>query len=149
MGWRENLNSDSKDFIDFNDKNTSNGDLNHLNQFNREVWGWRWVLQPESFPNLHFLLDMDEENRFEFMERIAIMEIDGGMSREEAVKQNIERVLTKSGNYPVDGKGSSGFVRPGMRRRFYSTEPSAKGKILFVNLCRTPTEKPSPSVRKE
>ena len=40
MGWRENLNSDSKDFIDFNDKNTSNGELNHLNQFNREVWGW-------------------------------------------------------------------------------------------------------------
>jgi len=42
---------------------------------------------------------LSEAEREEYEERAAIMEFDGGLSREEAERQGLERILEKRGNY--------------------------------------------------
>jgi len=72
MGWREILNAPPSDFIDLRYKSPSEEDFSTLNRLNLE--------------------DLSEELRFEWMERAAIMEYDGGLPREEAERKALERI---------------------------------------------------------
>jgi len=76
MGWREILGVAIPDKRVFSEKSNVIDDINNLNHFN-----------PKGTDH--------EEIRFEWMERAAIMEFDGGLSREIAEKMAYERVYGK------------------------------------------------------
>jgi len=80
MGWREILNAPPQDLSDFSYKSPYDEDFSSFCNLNPE--------------------DLSEELRFEWMERAAIMEYDGGLPREEAERKALERIkqLYNGGN---------------------------------------------------
>ena len=72
MGWHEILKALAQDFSDFSYKSLNDEDFSSFCNLNPE--------------------DLDKELRFEWMERAAIMEYDGGLPREEAERKALERI---------------------------------------------------------
>lgn len=76
MDWREILEVQPRDNSDFSEKSSKTEPFYHLKHLN-----------PEDEESIEF--------RFEWMERAAIMEIDGGLSREEAERQATKIIILK------------------------------------------------------
>jgi hypothetical protein len=72
MGWREILNAPSQDLSDFSYKSPEDEGFSSFCNLNPE--------------------DLSEELRFEWVERVAIMEYNGGLPREEAERKALERI---------------------------------------------------------